>query len=178
MKIFIPVSTIDLTHSEEEDERISLVPVTVETGNGNDLQDFTNLFNGSNGKYSSPPPQSQPSSQYGPSSSVLLFSSIIALSLLSDGSTVTPFMSQIYQDATSLPESITPIYLDMPFPSYIVPPILKIPLHIPSFSSVSSLVTEKTLAVSPSSLKATYLQVSFIETSVPDISSSPEVILA
>ena len=33
----IPTSTIDLTHSEQEHERISPVPVTVETGNGNDL---------------------------------------------------------------------------------------------------------------------------------------------
>ena len=53
----IPTSTIYLTHSREEDERVSLVPVTVEAGNGNDLHDFSNLFNGSNGKYSSPPPQ-------------------------------------------------------------------------------------------------------------------------
>ena len=44
----IPASTIDLTNSEEEDERISPVPVTVEVGNGNGLQEFTNLFNGSN----------------------------------------------------------------------------------------------------------------------------------
>ena len=89
----IPTSTIDLTHSEEEDERFSLVPVTVETGDGNDLQNFTNLFNGRNGKYSSPPPQPQPSSQSIPSSSALLLSSIIALSSLSNGSTVTHFMS-------------------------------------------------------------------------------------
>ena len=33
----IPISIIDLTHSKEEDERISPVPVTIETGNGNDL---------------------------------------------------------------------------------------------------------------------------------------------
>ena len=72
LKISIPVSAIDLTHSKEEDERISPVLVTVETGNGNNLQDFTNLFNGSNGKPSSPPPQSQPSSQSVPSSSTLL----------------------------------------------------------------------------------------------------------
>ena len=52
----IPTSTIDLTHLEEDDERVSPVPVTVETGNGNDLQNFTNLFNGRNGKSSSPPP--------------------------------------------------------------------------------------------------------------------------
>ena len=49
-------STIDLTHSEEEDERVSPMPVTIEVGNGNDLLNFTN---GSNGKYSSPPSQSQ-----------------------------------------------------------------------------------------------------------------------
>ena len=46
----IPTSTIDLTHSEEEDERVSPVLVTVKTGDGNDLQNFTNLFNDRNGK--------------------------------------------------------------------------------------------------------------------------------
>ena len=35
-------STIDLTHSEEEEEIISLMPITVETDN-----DFQNLTNGS-----------------------------------------------------------------------------------------------------------------------------------
>ena len=88
----IPISTIDLTHSEEEDERISPVPIIVEAGNSNDLHDFINLFNGSNIKSSSSPPQPQPSSQPFPSSSTLLLSSIIALSSLSTGSTVTPFM--------------------------------------------------------------------------------------
>ena len=38
----IPTSTIDLNHSEEEDDRVSPVPVTVEVGNGNDLLNFTN----------------------------------------------------------------------------------------------------------------------------------------
>ena len=33
----IPTSTIDLSNSDEEDERISPVPVTVEVGNGNGL---------------------------------------------------------------------------------------------------------------------------------------------
>ena len=37
LEISIPVSTIDLTHLEEEDERVSPVPVTVENGNDNDL---------------------------------------------------------------------------------------------------------------------------------------------
>ena len=32
-----PASTIDLTNSEEEDERLSPVPVTEEAGNGNNL---------------------------------------------------------------------------------------------------------------------------------------------
>ena len=31
----IPTYTIDLTNSEEEDERISHVPITMELGNGN-----------------------------------------------------------------------------------------------------------------------------------------------
>ena len=38
----IPASTVDLTHSEEEDERISPVPVTAEPRNGNDLQELIN----------------------------------------------------------------------------------------------------------------------------------------
>ena len=55
----IPTSTIYLTHSKEEDERFSPITVTVETGNGNDVLNFTN---GSNDKSSSPPLQSQISS--------------------------------------------------------------------------------------------------------------------
>ena len=134
----ILASTIDLTHSEEEDERISLVPVTTEPGNGNDLQEFNNLFNGINERYSSDLPQSQPSSQPCPSSSSLLLLSILALSSLPTSSTMTPLMSQLYQDATCLPHSITPISLQMPIPSSTIPLVFKVPLHIPSFSSVSS----------------------------------------
>ena len=55
-KISIPIPTIGLTHLEEEEDRISPVPVTVETSN-----DFQNLTNGSNGNISSPLPGSQPS---------------------------------------------------------------------------------------------------------------------
>ena len=55
----IPTSTIDLTHSEEEDERSSPMLITIETGNSNDLLNFTN---GNNHKPSSPPLQSQHSS--------------------------------------------------------------------------------------------------------------------
>ena len=33
----IPASTIEFTNPDEEDERISLVPVTIEVGNGNGL---------------------------------------------------------------------------------------------------------------------------------------------
>ena len=87
-------------------------------------------------------------------------------------------MSSLYQDATSLPEYITPVYVDTTFPSSTVPPVFKIPLHIPSFSSVSSPMTKKSSVVSPSSLKTTTLQVSSTETSILDISSAPEVILA
>ena len=36
----ILTSTIDLTHSKEKDEKISPMPITVETGNGNDLYEF------------------------------------------------------------------------------------------------------------------------------------------
>ena len=88
----MPASTIDLNHSEEEDERVSPVPMTLEVGNGNDLLNSTN---GGNEKPLSPPLQFQPSSQFGPSPSVVLVSSIIALSSLFDGSTVTPFMNQL-----------------------------------------------------------------------------------
>ena len=56
---YVPASTIDLTHSEEEDERVSPVPMTLEVENGNDLLNSTN---GGNDKPSSPPLQSQLSS--------------------------------------------------------------------------------------------------------------------
>ena len=46
----IPTSTVDLTHSEEEDERVSPVPVTIEIGNGNYLHNLTTFLNGRNGK--------------------------------------------------------------------------------------------------------------------------------
>ena len=102
----------------------------------------------------------------------------MALSSLSDGSVVTPFMSELYQNATILPESITPILMDMHIPSSVVPPVFKIPLHIPSLSSMSSPVSEKITTVSPSSLlKATTLQISSMEASVHDISLAPEVTL-
>ena len=131
--ISIHVPTIDLTHSEEEEERGSPVPVTVETGN-----DFQNLNNGRNGNLSSPLSQSQPSCQSSPSSSTILLSSIMALSSFSNGSVVTPFMTELYQNATILPESITPVLMDMPIPSSVVPLVFKNPFHIPSFSSMSS----------------------------------------
>ena len=153
----IPASTIDLTHSEEEDERISPVPVTAEPSNGNDLQEFMNLFNGSNGKSSSALPQSKPSSHHGPSSSALLLSSIIALSSLSTGSTMTPFMTQLYQDATCVPNSILPPSLQILISSSTLPPFFKLPLHIASFSLVFSPIHEKTSALTPSSLRATTL---------------------
>ena len=62
----------------------------------------------------------------------------------------------------------------MPIPSSDVPLVFKIPLHIPSFSSVSSPVAEKSSAVSSSPLNITTLQVSSVETSIPNISSTPE----
>ena len=72
---FAPASTIDLTHSKEEEDRISPVPITFETNN-----DFQNLTNGSNGNPSSSLPQSQPLCQSSPSSYTILLSSIIDLS--------------------------------------------------------------------------------------------------
>ena len=128
IKISIIVPTIDLTHSYEEEDRSSPVPVSVETSN-----DFQNLTNGSNGNLSVPLPQFQPSCQYSPSSYTILLSSIMSLSSFSDGSVVTTFMTELYQNATILPESITPVPMDMPIPSSIVPPVFKTPLHIPSF---------------------------------------------
>ena len=57
----------------------------------------------------------------------------MALSSFSDGSVVTPFMADLYQNATILPKSITHVPMDMPIPSSIMPPVIKTPLHIPSF---------------------------------------------
>ena len=71
----IPTTTLDLTHLEREEEIISPVHVTVEIDNG-----LQNITSGNNGKSSSPPPQPQPSCLSTPSSSAILFSSIMALS--------------------------------------------------------------------------------------------------
>ena len=102
----------------------------------------------------------------------------MALSSFSDGSVVTPFMSKLYQKATILPESITPVPMDMPIPSSVVPPVFKTPLHIPSSSLVSSSMSGKITTVSSSSLlKATTVQIYSVEVSIHDISSAPEVIL-
>ena len=76
-------------------------------------------------------------------------------------------MTELYQNATVLPESITPIPMDIPIPSSVVPPVFKIPLHIPSISSVSSPMSEKIAIVSPSSfLKPTTVQIPSMESSV------------
>ena len=84
-------------------------------------------------------------------------------------------MSQLYQDATCLPYTIIPVSVQMPIPSSTVPPVFKVPLYIPSLSSISSPVHEKASTLSPSSLQVTTVQVSSIETSVSDNPSTPEV---
>ena len=142
------VPTFDLTHSEEEEERSSPVPVTVEIGD-----DFQNLTNGSNGNLSSSLPPSQPSSHSAPSSSTILLSSIIGLSSLSDGSYVTPFMNELYKDAMCLPESMIPISIDIPIPTSDISIVVKTPLHIPSISSVSLSIAEEISVVSSSPSK-------------------------
>ena len=91
----------------------------------------------------------------------------MALSSFSDCSVVTPFMTALYRNATCLPESITPVPRVEPIPSTVETPVFKIPLHIPSISLVSSLMSEKIAIVSPSSfLKATTMQFPSIESSV------------
>ena len=83
----------------------------------------------------------------------------MALSSFSDGSVVTPFMTELYCNATCLPESITLVPRVEPIPSTVETPVFKIPVHIPSISSVSSPMSEKIEIVSPSSfLKATTVQ--------------------
>ena len=131
------------------------------------------MFSGSNVRSSSTLPKPHYSYDPCPSCSVLLLSSILALSSLYTGSTMTPLMSQLYQDATCLPDSITPISVQMPLPPYNTSPIFKVPLHIPSFSSITSPVHEKSSTLSPSSIPAATMHVSSIETSVPDIPSTP-----
>ena len=105
-KISIHVPTIDLNHSEKEEEIISPIPVIVETGN-----DFQNLTNGSNGNLSSPLPRSQPSCQSTPTSYTILLSSIMTLSSFSNGCVVTPFMTKLYQNSTVVLESIMYLFL-------------------------------------------------------------------
>ena len=91
---------------------------------------------------------------------------------------MTPFITKIYQKATCLPESITPVPMEKPIPSLVMTPVFKIPLHIPSFSSVLSPISENITTVSPSSLlEATTVQISSVEVPVHDISSAPEVTL-
>ena len=100
----------------------------------------------------------------------------MALSLFFDGSVVTPFMIELYRNATCLPESITPVPMVEPIPSTIETPVFKIRLHIPSINSVSSPVSEKISIVSLSSfIKATIVQFPSMEYSIQDISSVPEV---
>ena len=98
------VPNIDLTSLEEEEGRSSPVLVSIEDGN-----DFQDLTNGTNGNVLSPLPQYQPLCQSTPSSSAILLSSIRALSSFSDGSVATPFMTELYRNATCFHESIIPI---------------------------------------------------------------------
>ena len=133
------------------------------------------MFSGSNGRYSSALPKPQYYSEPCPSSLALLLSSILALSSLSTNSTMTPFMSQLYHDATCLPDSITPISVQMPIPPSTISQVFKVPLHIPFISSIPSPIPEKSSVLSPSSLLATTMQVSSIETSIPDTPSTFEV---
>ena len=145
--------------------------MTIDTDN-----DFQNLTNGSNGNPSSSIPQSQPLCQSTPSSFAILCSSIMALSSFFDGSIVTPFMTKLYHNATCLPESITLVPRVGPIPSIVETPVFKIPVHIPSISSVPSPMFEKIAIVSPSSfLKATTVQFPSVESFIQDISSVPEV---
>ena len=103
----------------------------------------------------------------------------MALSSFSNGSVVTPFMTELYHNATCLPKSITLVPRVEPTHSSVETPVFKIPLHIPSISSVSSPMSEKIAIVSPPSfLKATTMQFPSVESSVQDISLAPEVTLA
>ena len=84
-------------------------------------------------------------------------------------------MSHLYHDATCLPDSITLVSVQTPIPPSTIYQVFKVPLHIPSISSIPSPVLEKASVLSPSSLLATTMQVSSIETSIPDIPSTLEV---
>ena len=58
--------------------------------------------------------------------------------------------------------------------SFFVPQIFKIPLHIPSFTSSSSYVSEKVLMPTSSSLPADTIHVSSPKTSIPITTSTSE----
>ena len=133
------------------------------------------MFSGGNGKTSSSLPKSQSSSEPFPSSSALLLLSILALSSLSTSYTMTPFMSQIYHDATCLPDSIILVSVQTPIPPSTISQVCKVTFHIPSLISTPSPVHEKVLVLSPSSLPVATMQVSSIETSIPDNPSTHEV---
>ena len=123
-----------------------------------------NFFSGSNARSSSALPKSQYSSDPCPSSKALLLSSILALSSLPTGSTMTPLMSQLYHDATCLPDSITPVSVQTPNTPSTISQLFKVPLHIPSFSSIPSHVHEKISVLSPSSLPAATIIIAYFTT--------------
>ena len=129
------VPTINLTDSDVEEEEISPVPVLEEVDD--QLQAFSNLFNGDVKKVSIPVSSilqytSMPSS----SSSALIISSIKSLSTLLVGATIPPSLSQLYLTATSTYAPMIPPSFQTPMLHFTTDetPIFKIPLHIPSFN--------------------------------------------
>ena len=84
-------------------------------------------------------------------------------------------MSQLYHDDICLSDSIIAISIQTPIPPSTISQVFKVPLHIPSISSIPSLVHEKASVLSPSSLPATTRHVSSVETSVLDIPSTPKL---
>ena len=88
-------------------------------------------------------------------------------------------MIEPYHNATCFAESIIHVLGVEPIPSSIETPFFKIPLHIPSISTVSSPMPEKIVIMSSSSfIKATTVQIPAVEDSIHNVSSSLEVTLS
>ena len=156
-------------------EEISLVPVIEEAGDH--WQDFLDLFDGKSKKNYIPVLEiQQPSSVSESSTTTLLLSSIQTLSTLPTGVPPPPSLSQLYHTVTTAtaPISSCPFQNPMTQPNTEESQLFRIPLHIPSFSLLSTSISNNIL-VHPSSLPDIGIVVSSSKTSTaPLISSTSE----
>ena len=166
---------IDLVDSDLEEEVIASAPVTEEVDQY--LQSLTDLLDGDGKKDFIPVSTvSQSSSISSCSYSALLLSYIRTLSVFPTGARISPALSQLYQDLTSTPESVTshPVQTSILLPVISEAPIFKIPLHLPSVT-LSRLSCSEKLLVSFSPLSAVNLHFPSSESSTPLSSSIVQI---